>query len=81
MNSILYLIIVEDNIWFINNSCEAAIKTEILLSYLMQDNKAEQSQKVVKPKDPCRRKQIDFHLCEKQYGFNDSYCKCKNYVR
>lgn len=28
-------------------------------------------------KDPCKKKRIDFHLCEKTYGFNDNYCKCK----
>jgi hypothetical protein len=26
-------------------------------------------------KEPCRKQQIDFHLCDKKYGFNDLYCK------
>lgn len=34
-----------------------------------------------KKKDPCRRKKIDFHLCEKTYGFNDNYCKCTESFR
>lgn len=33
-------------------------------------------QKTSRKKDPCRKQQIDFHLCEKKYGFNDQYCKC-----
>ena len=32
--------------------------------------------RTVRNKDPCRKQQIDFHLCEKKYGFNDQYCKC-----
>lgn len=39
------------------------------------------AEEALKKKDPCRRKKIDFHLCEKTYGFNDNYCKCKELVR
>ncbi len=31
--------------------------------------------KPARKKEPCRKQQIDFHLCDKKYGFNDLYCK------
>lgn len=42
------------------------------------DNKPQEkkNEALPKKKDPCRKKRIDFHLCEKTYGFNDNYCKC-----
>jgi hypothetical protein len=28
--------------------------------------------------DPCRRKRIEFQICERKLGFNDKVCRCTN---
>lgn len=46
----------------------------------MDQQKPEKNMAKPRQKDPCRKTQIEFVLCEKQYGFNDGYCKCMYYI-
>ena len=49
------------------------IDTQLIIR---MEGTAAKAERAVRKKDPCRKQQIDFHLCEKKYGFNDQYCKC-----
>lgn len=48
----------------------------LLLLIIRMEGNAPVPARAARRKDPCRKQQIDFHLCEKKYGFNDQYCKC-----